>query len=100
MSAPIPAAFVDAYMSLNDQQRMKFDLTYQAEAKSPEIGLICAIFGVYFFYMGQIGKGVAFVFSCLIVVGTVWWIITMVNAKKEVNKHNELVAQKALAMVR
>ena len=100
MSAPIPAAFVDAYMSLNDQQRMKFDLTYQAEAKSPEIGLICAIFGVYFFYMGQIGKGVALLLSFLVAFGIIWWILTMVNAKKEINKHNELVAQKALAMVR
>lgn len=73
-------------------QRLKFDSLYQAEAKSPDVGLICAILGVYFFYMGQIGKGIAFVLSCFFVVGGVWWIITMINAKKEVAAHNEAVA--------
>lgn len=100
MAAPVPATFVDAYMALTDEQRMKFDLMYQAEAKSPDVGLICAVFGVYFFYMGHIGKGIAFLASCFIIVGGVWWIITMINAKKEVNVHNEGVAQKALVSVR
>ena len=100
MSAPVPASFVDAYMKLNDQQRLKFDLMYQGEAKSPDVGLICAVFGVYFFYMGQIGKGIALLVSCMVFVGLVWWVITMINAKKEVNAHNETIAQKALVSVR
>lgn len=100
MAAPIPTSFADAYMALNDQQRMKFDMTYQADAKSPDVGLICAIFGVYFFYMGEIGKGIALLLSCCIGFGVIWWVVTMINAKKGINAHNETVAQKALAMVR
>jgi TM2 domain-containing membrane protein YozV len=99
MSAPVPTSFVDAYMKLNDQQRLKFDLMYQGEAKSPDVGLICAVFGVYFFYMGQIGKGIALLVSCMVIVGWVWWVITIVNAKKEVNAHNEALAQRTLNSV-
>jgi TM2 domain-containing membrane protein YozV len=97
MGAPIPAAFADRYTSLTDQQRMRFDVQYQAEAKSPDIGLVCAILGVFYFYMGQVGKGVALILSCFFFVGLIWWVITMVNAKKEVNAHNTNVAQRILS---
>jgi hypothetical protein len=100
MSAPVPVSCLDAYMALNEQQRVKFDMLYQGEAKSPDIGLVCAVLGVYFFYMGQIGKGIAFIISCFFLVGTIWWIITMINAKKEVTVHNEAAAQRAFAGVR
>lgn len=100
MAAPIPTSFADAYMALNDQQRMKFDMTYQADAKSPDVGLICAIFGVYFFYIGEMGKGIAMYLSCFVIFGFFWWISTIINAKKGIVTYNESVAQKALAMVR
>ncbi len=100
MAAPIPTSFADAYMALDDQQRMKFDMTYQAEAKSRDVGLICAIFGVYFFYMGEIGKGIAMLLSFCVLIGIVWWVNTMINAQKGIDTYNESVAQKALVMVR
>lgn len=97
MSAPIPTAFVDRYTSLSDQQRMRFDVQYQAEAKSPDVGLICAVFGVFYFYMGNIGKALLQLASYVLVIGVIWWIITIVNAKKEVIAHNTTIAQRILA---
>jgi TM2 domain-containing membrane protein YozV len=96
MSVPVPAAFTERYMSLTDQQRMRFDMQYQAEAKSPDTGLICAIFGVFYFYMGQTGKAIAQLISYLFVIGIIWWIITLVGAKREVVTHNTAVAQRIL----
>lgn len=99
MAAPVPASLIDRYMALSDSQRMKFDSLYQAEAKSPDVGFICAFFGVFYLYMGKIGLGVAQIASCLVGVGFVWVIITLFKAKKEVVAHNEVVGQRILLSV-
>jgi hypothetical protein len=94
MAAPIPVLFSDQYLALNAEQRMKFDMMYQAEAKSPDVGLVCAIFGVFYFYMGRIGLAVAQLLSMCFLIGLVWVIITITKAKAEVNVHNEALAHR------
>ncbi len=99
MGAQVPAMFVDRYMSLSEQQRMKFDIRYQSEAKDPSTGLICALFGVFYFYMGDVTKGVMQILSCFVCVGVVWSIITLINSKKLVEEHNSAVAQRVMTSI-
>jgi|LauGreDrversion4_2_1035121.scaffolds.fasta_scaffold125857_2 hypothetical protein len=99
MGAPVPAMFVDRYMSLTDQQRMKFDIQYQSEAKDPSTGFICALFGVFYFYMGDAMKNILMMVSCIVLVGFVWSIITLINSKKLVEQYNAQVAQRILSTI-
>ncbi len=96
MPAPIPAMFIDRYVGLSDEQRMKFDLRYQIEAKDPTIGLICALFGVFYFYMGDAKQTILMLLSSVVCIGIVWSIITLINATKLVEQHNTTVAHRLL----
>jgi hypothetical protein len=96
MAITIPSAVMERYLALDDKQKLKFDAQFQSEAKDPTIALICALFGVYYFYMGNIGLAIANILSSLVCVGVFWSIALLVGSKKNVEKHNLDVAQKIL----
>ena len=82
-------------MALSDKQRLQFDMQYQSEAKDPTIALICSLFGVFHFYMGQIGLGIV-----MIVTGWgcgIWGIIVLIGAKKAAEQHNLALTQRLFA---
>ena len=92
MAATIPVLFSEKYLALDEKQRIRFDMQFQSEAKDPTIALICSLFGVYHFYMGQIGLGILFLFlagGC-----GIWALITIIGAKKSAEKHNQELAQR------
>lgn len=95
MAATVPPMFLERYMALNDNQRMRFDMQFQSEAKDPTIALICSLFGVFHFYMGQIGMALLYLFTaggC-----GIWAIIVLIGAKKAAEQHNLAVAQRIFA---
>lgn len=97
MAIVVPTQLMDQYMNLDDKQKMRFDAQFQTEGKDPTIALICALFGVYYFYMGNIGLAIANILSSFVCVGAIWSIVLLIGAKKNVEKHNLEVAQRIFA---
>ena len=95
MAISVPPMFMDRYMALSDKQRLQFDMQYQSEAKDPTSALICSLFGVFHFYMGQIGLGIVLI----VTAGGcgIWSIIVLIGAKKAAEQHNLTVAQRMFA---
>jgi hypothetical protein len=97
MGVVVPTQLMDKYMELDDKQKMRFDSQFQTEGKDPTIAMLCALFGVYYFYMGNIGLAIANILSSFICVGAIWSIVLLFGAKKNVEQHNLAVAQKIFA---
>lgn len=88
----VPSDWQQAFDRLSQDKQRAVYARYSEEKKSAEVALICAIFGVSLIYMGRIGAWIAY----LITAGGlgIWWIVEVVNAKKNASRHNsELVGR-------
>jgi TM2 domain-containing membrane protein YozV len=97
MAAPIPVELIEKYQRLDEKTRMRFDVEYANVAKDPTIALVCAIFCVYHFYMGQVGLGIL-----MIITGGgffIWWLVALIGAGKNARSHNLQQATNIIARI-
>lgn len=66
----------------------KSDILFSTEFKDPTVILICAIFGISNFLLGKALINVLQYILCFAVVGGIWLIIDLINAKKRTFDYN------------
>jgi len=71
---------------------MKSKYLLQKEMKSKGVAYLCLVFGLHYFYLGQIGKGILF---WLTMGGfMLWWFYDLVTLSSRIDKHNEAISDK------
>lgn len=86
--------------ALSQENQVQFATHFGNVKKDGGTALVCAIFGVYHFYIGEIGKGILLILSCFVCVGAIWWFIVLLNAKKGVIAFNDKKATEILALLK
>jgi len=96
MYIDIPFAAKSAFDKLSAEKQRDVYAVFQSQKKDPTTALILAIFGFSLFYVGKAGMGIMLIISCIFLVGLIWWVIEIINAKKRVEAINTQIMQKLL----
>lgn len=78
-------------------QKLMLQSQYYKERKSPGITSILALFGIHYFYLGEIGLGLLYWMTC----GGLglWWYIDLYRAKRLADIHNQRKADEITALI-
>ena len=81
---------------LDKQDQQHFFYEYNTSKKKYDTGFILALIGFHYAYLNKWGLQVLLTITCLMYVGLIWWIFTLINHKKDIKQHNNHTAQTIL----
>jgi len=96
----LPPHIATAVKKLKKDEQQRFFYEYNQNKLKHDTGFILALFGFHYAHLGKWGLQVLFIFTCLLYVGLIWWVITMINCKKEITHHNTTTAQNILNQIK
>ncbi|QLH54009.1 MAG: hypothetical protein CH6_2555 [Candidatus Kapaibacterium sp.] len=92
-----PSQFI-AYQSLGMEKQQQFLYEFGKQSHDPLIAMIFFIFGFHYFYLGETGKQILYMFT--LAGFSIWWWIDLFGLKKKVQKQNELLADRILGRLK
>ena len=94
ISRDLPAMVAAEVAKLPAAQQSMFAEEYSRKAKSGGLGLVLAIFGLHYIYLGKIGMFFAFIFTA---AGLgIWWIVDLFRISGMIREHNRDLATDTL----
>lgn len=76
---------------LTPEERQEFDRGYNRRYRDPGTAFLLAWFGLDRFYLGQVGLAILKI--CVVYGFGVWWIVDLVNARKNAARVNDSIAR-------
>jgi TM2 domain-containing membrane protein YozV len=76
-----------------------FERRFLERKKSTLVAFLLSLFSLHRFYYGQVGLGILFIISMLLVVGWVWLIYDWCTMSKRVRQMNDDLAMDLLRQV-